>query len=67
MAQNSALEIPIVCENDQCENHGNIVNLVRGITREEIDHFYESYDESVSQDHCPICGELGVAEEPIVS
>jgi len=57
------VEIPIVCENDQCENHGNLVNLVHGIKFEEIDLFYENYDGSVEYDYCPICGELGVVEE----
>lgn len=67
MAQDRALKIPIVCENDQCKNHGNAFNIVSGINIKDIDLFYESYDGSVEQDYCPICGQLGIAEDPILS
>jgi len=66
MAQSREVDIPIVCENKQCENCGNLVNVVRGINIEDLNLFYENYDDSVEQDHCPICGELGVAEDPIL-
>ena len=57
------VEIPIVCENDQCENYGNLVNLLHGIRFEEIDLFYENYGDSVEYDYCQVCGELGIAED----
>jgi hypothetical protein len=57
------VEIPIFCENDQCTNYGNLINLVHGIGLEEIDLFYENYDDSIEYDYCPMCGELGVAED----
>lgn len=57
------VEIPIVCENDKCENYGNLVNLVRGIRLEDIDLFYENYGDSVDYDYCQVCCELGVAED----
>jgi hypothetical protein len=57
------VEIPIVCENDQCKNYGNLINLVHEIRLEDIDLFYENYDDSVEYDYCLICGELGVAED----
>jgi len=31
MAQNKEVEIPIICENNECENYGNLVNVVREI------------------------------------
>lgn len=57
------LKTPIICENNQCENYGNLVNLVYGIKLEDVDLFYENYDGSGEYDYCPICGELGVAED----
>ncbi len=58
MEQGKEIEIPIVCETAQCENSGKLVNTVSGIRFEDLDLFYENYDDSVEQDHCPICGEL---------
>jgi len=60
------VEIPIVCENYHCENYGNLVNLVSGVNIEDLDFFYENYSDSVEHDFCPICEELGVAEDPIL-
>ncbi|GAB4500815.1 MAG: hypothetical protein Fur0035_03550 [Anaerolineales bacterium] len=57
------VEIPIICENDKCENYGNLVNLVRGISLDDIDLFYVNYGNSVDCDYCQVCGELGVAED----
>jgi hypothetical protein len=66
MAQAKEVEIPIICENEQCSSFGKLVNVVYGITMNELDLFYENYDGSVDEDHCLICGELGVAEDPII-
>ncbi|MBI3537601.1 MAG: hypothetical protein HY070_08605 [Chloroflexi bacterium] len=66
MEQSREIEIPIICETNQCENYGKIVNVVRGIRFKDLDLFYENFDDSVEQDKCPICGELGVAEDPIL-
>lgn len=66
MAHSVEIEIPIICKNDGCENYGDLVNLVRGIKAIETDLFYENYDGSVEEDYCLICGELGVAEDPIL-
>ncbi len=60
------IEIPVICENNQCENFGNLVNVVSEITTDEVDLFYENYDGSTEDDYCPICGELGVAEDPVI-
>ncbi|MCC6299039.1 MAG: hypothetical protein IT314_07055 [Anaerolineales bacterium] len=65
MAQNN-IKVPILCENSHCRNFGNIVNIVSEISMEDIDLFYEGYDGSVDQDYCPVCGELGIAEDPIL-
>jgi len=66
MEQSKEIEIPIVCETDQCENNGKLINTVRGIPFEDLDLFYENYDDLVEQDHCPVCGELGVVQDPIL-
>ena len=66
MAKGAEIRIPIVCENERCENYGNLVNLVRGIKANEADLFYDNFNGSVEEDYCPICGELGVAEDPIL-
>lgn len=65
MVQNE-IKIPVFCENAQCKNFGNLVNIISEISVEDIDLFYEGYDGSVEEDYCPVCGELGVAEDPIV-
>jgi hypothetical protein len=67
MAQIRQLEIPIVCENEQCPNFGKTINVISEIAAEDIDLFYEDYDGSVEYDYCPICGELGVAKDPILN
>lgn len=65
MAQATKIEIPIICENTQCRNFGKVINLISGIAIEDLDLFYENYDGSVEEDECPVCGEIGVAEDPI--
>lgn len=65
MAQIRQVEIPIICENEQCQNFGNVINVISEIAIEDLDLFYENFDDSVEEDHCIICGELGVAEDPI--
>mgnify|MGYP000079575518 CR=1 FL=1 len=67
MAQVRHVEIPIVCENERCLNFGQTINVISGITMEDIDLFYENYDGSVEYDYCQICGELGVAEDPALN
>lgn len=57
------VEIPIICENEKCENFGNLVNLVREIDLTDLDLFYENYGSSPDDDYCQVCGELGVAED----
>lgn len=66
MAQSAEIKIPIVCENEKCENYGNFVNLVSEMEASGVDLFYENYDGSVEEDYCPICGVLGIAEDPIL-
>jgi hypothetical protein len=65
MVQNKQVAVPIICENPRCPNFGQIINVVSEI--EDIDLFYENYDGSVSEDYCIVCGELGVAEDPILN
>lgn len=67
MAQSTDLKIPIVCENNECENYGILINVVGEINIGDIDLFYENYDGSIEYDYCPICGELGVAEDPFLN
>ena len=64
MAQNQKFVIPITCGNPQCRNFNELVNMVSGVTMENMDLFYESYDGSDTEDYCLVCGELGVAEDP---
>ena len=64
MAQNEPTGVPIVCENPQCKNLGCVVNIVSDI--DDIDLFYAGYDGSSDADYCRFCGELGVAEDPVV-
>ena len=66
MVQSQKLVVPIICENALCQNSGKLVNRVYGINTSEIDLFYENYDGSIEEDYCPICGELGIAEDPIM-
>ncbi|MBI3913254.1 MAG: hypothetical protein HY327_03500 [Chloroflexi bacterium] len=66
MEQSREIEIPVVCETDGCKNYGKLVNVVRGVPFADLDLFYENYDDSVEEDHCPICGGLGVAEDPLL-
>ncbi|WKZ51201.1 MAG: hypothetical protein QY329_00445 [Anaerolineales bacterium] len=67
MAHSRQVKIPIVCENGQCSNFGGTINVISEIAAEDLDLFYENYDGSVEYDYCPICGELGVAEDPILN
>ena len=66
MAKIRQIAVPIICENQQCPNLWKTINTVSELKIEDIDLFYENYDGSVSEDYCFICGELGIAEEPIV-
>ncbi|KAA0268127.1 hypothetical protein FBQ99_00155 [Chloroflexi bacterium CFX2] len=61
------IEIPVICENLQCPNFGNVVNMISGIPLSNMDLVYESFDGSEEEDFCPVCKELGVAEDPIMS
>ncbi len=67
MAQATEVKIPIICENNYCQNFGKTINTVSGMTIMELDLFYENYDGSVDEDYCSVCGELGVAEDPIIN
>lgn len=60
------IEIPIICENNQCRNFGGVINIASEINLRDMDLFYENYDGVVEEDYCPICGELGVVEDPIL-
>ena len=55
---------PIFCETEGCWNCGRMINLVSNIPVEDLDLFYEGYDESEPADSCNVCGELGVLGEP---
>lgn len=57
--------VPIVCLTGGCAGRGRLVNVVSGLLEEDLDSFYEGYDESCPEDYCPICGELGVADDPV--
>ena len=59
------MKIPNVCETTGCANEGRAVNIVSGIPDSEIDLFYESFDGPDEADYCPLCGALGVAEDPV--
>ena len=58
--------VPIVCWTDGCPNRGTEVNRVHGLNPQDLDLFFEGYDESEPEDHCPLCKELGVAEDPSI-
>ncbi|MCZ2128186.1 MAG: hypothetical protein LC099_10495 [Anaerolineales bacterium] len=66
MAQNIEVNIPIVCENDECKNCGSLINIISEINIQDVDLFYENYDGSNEHDYCPICGQLGIAEDPVL-
>lgn len=40
--------------------------MISGIPIRDLDLFYEGYNGSAKEDYCSICGELGVAEDPII-
>ena len=63
MAQKKTVSVPITCGNGKCSNFGNLINCVTELVEEDIDLFYEGYDGSDSADYCPLCNELGVAED----
>lgn len=67
MENNSKIIIPIICENPQCLNFSHQINSVSEIAEDDIDLFYESYDGSDERDYCPICKNLGVAEDYIIN
>ncbi|WP_424948176.1 hypothetical protein [Candidatus Spongiihabitans sp.] len=52
--------------NPQCKNFDRLVNVVTEVDIADMDLFYEGYDGSEDVDYCQICGELGVAEDPIL-
>ncbi len=62
MAKYMTVKIPVICKNTQCSNFGNLVNKIT-LSTDNIDLFYESYDGTEQKDYCPICKELGVAED----
>jgi len=57
--------VPIICHEPDCTNNGEVVNEVSGLNPQQLDDFYEGYDESCPEDHCPVCGKLGIAEDPL--
>jgi hypothetical protein len=57
--------IPIVCDTQDCTKAGQEVNRVSGILPPDLDLFYEGHDGSELEDQCPVCGQAGVAEDPI--
>lgn len=57
--------IPIICENPACRNRGRRVNAVSRIPLADMDLFYEGYDGGDPADYCPLCGQLGVALDPV--
>ena len=63
MAKERNVIIPIVCWTDGCKNFGKEINTVTDIKEEDLDLFFEGYDGSSDSDYCPICGEMGVAED----
>lgn len=63
MAQNEQIVVPITCGNSSCRNFNRLVNVISGISVEDMDLFYQSYDGSDPHDYCPVCGELGIAED----
>ena len=58
------MKVPIVCCEPDCANNGITVNEVSKINPQDLDDFYESFDGSSPEDHCPLCGNLGVIEDP---
>lgn len=56
--------IPVICMTEGCANRGEAVNVISGIEEEYLEAFYESFGDAEPEDYCPICGELGVAEDP---
>jgi hypothetical protein len=58
------IAIPIYCEVSDCKNFGKVVNLVSVISEDELDCFYENFADAEDSDICPLCGILGIAEEP---
>lgn len=62
MERNQAVEIPIICESQQCANYGRVINIVSELTTNDLDLFYEDYNGTEPADYCPLCKKLGVAE-----
>lgn len=59
------VSVPIVCMTEGCPLRGETINVVSEIEPQYLDAFYEDYDDSSPEDHCPLCGELGVACDPV--
>jgi hypothetical protein len=56
--------IPIVCENDKCPKHGNLINSISEINVQDLELFYEDYGHnSYKEDCCQFCGQLGIVQE----
>ena len=58
--------IPIVCETPGCKDRGRELNQVSGILPPDVNLFFEGYDGSELEDQCLVCGQVGVAQDPIL-
>ena len=58
--------IPIVCRTAGCAGAGREVNRVSGIPPPDLDLFFEGYDGSDPADQCPMCRQVGIAEDPLL-
>ncbi len=56
--------VPIVCREPGCAGAGETVNEVSGINPQDLDDFYEAFGKPDPEDHCTLCGRLGIAEDP---
>lgn len=59
------VSIPIICETLDCPNDCRLINLISEYPADMIDAFFEDYDGSEPEDRCPLCGEAGIAHNPM--
>ena len=57
------MTVPIICRTTDCPNHGKCINQVSGIAENELDLFYANFVDPEPEDYCPLCGNVGVAED----
>lgn len=57
-------DVVIVCETDDCENRGKVVNKV-AVPERDLETFMDAFGQGGEEDadYCPVCENIGIAYE----